>query len=173
MQPQSYPNRSTSKRRARLNPSVIDRIMDRDRRTCVYCGFRANCIDHVVPWSYGGGHEDDNLVASCDVCNKILSDRVFDSVDSKRQFVRDRYGDHFAGRVSVAIKSLSICGDCGFVFAPSVPGATNVLCAQCYLDDSEWHPRDDRRKEKRIRRDAHLVLSKKDMVRVAEMLNKL
>ena len=37
--------------------------------TCVYCGRRATCKDHIRPRSRGGTDEDSNLTPSCDECN--------------------------------------------------------------------------------------------------------
>jgi hypothetical protein len=45
---------------------------------CAYCGWdlreRPIHLDHFVPYA-GGGRAGDNLFASCDLCNRIKSDR--------------------------------------------------------------------------------------------------
>jgi hypothetical protein len=83
----------------------------------------------------------------------MLSDRVFDSVGKKREFVRNRYGPHLASRVKRYKRSLSICGDCGMVYNHLDSDATNVLCGQCYRDDTAWDVYDLRRGEKMNKRD--------------------
>ena len=48
------------------------RVLRRDDYTCSYCGVRARHgmqVDHVVPVSKGGSHDDTNLVACCPACN--------------------------------------------------------------------------------------------------------
>ncbi len=45
------------------------RVLARDGWTCTYCGEPATEVDHVIPRKVGGGHDMDNLVASCRACN--------------------------------------------------------------------------------------------------------
>ena len=51
---------------------VRQRIFLRDDYTCQYCGARGGKLecDHVMPFSLGGSHEDENLVTSCKSCNR-------------------------------------------------------------------------------------------------------
>nr|WP_245599398.1 HNH endonuclease [Nakamurella lactea] len=51
-------------------------ILRRDRRTCAYCGNRADTIDHVQPRSRGGLHSWENCVACCSRCNTRKADRL-------------------------------------------------------------------------------------------------
>ncbi len=51
-------------------------ILYRDSHRCVYCGKKADSIDHVHPKSLGGEHTWENLVASCKPCNQKKSDRT-------------------------------------------------------------------------------------------------
>lgn len=46
-----------------------ERVLSRDGYTCAYCGQDATEVDHIVPRAKGGGHELDNLVACCKICN--------------------------------------------------------------------------------------------------------
>ncbi|WP_182357717.1 HNH endonuclease [Tomitella gaofuii] len=55
-------------------------LMARDGRRCVYCGGRADTIDHVVPRSRGGGHSWENCVASCGACNRKKADRLLEEI---------------------------------------------------------------------------------------------
>ncbi|HEY0638673.1 MAG TPA: HNH endonuclease [Pseudonocardiaceae bacterium] len=61
--------------RARV-PLTRAALMHRDRYRCVYCGARAETIDHVVPRSRGGQHTWENCVASCARCNHRKADRL-------------------------------------------------------------------------------------------------
>ncbi len=51
-------------------------VLDRDNHTCVYCGVRADTIDHVRPRSRGGEHIWTNVVAACARCNHRKGDRL-------------------------------------------------------------------------------------------------
>jgi 5-methylcytosine-specific restriction endonuclease McrA len=51
-------------------------VLDRDRHSCVYCGLRADTIDHVRPRSRGGEHTWVNVVAACARCNHRKGDRL-------------------------------------------------------------------------------------------------
>lgn len=54
------------------------KIFSRDGFTCVYCGRRPPEVilqpDHVIPRSKGGKNTEDNLVTSCEECNKGKGD---------------------------------------------------------------------------------------------------
>jgi 5-methylcytosine-specific restriction endonuclease McrA len=51
-------------------------VLDRDGHACVYCGLRADTIDHVRPRSRGGAHVWTNVVAACARCNHRKGDRL-------------------------------------------------------------------------------------------------
>jgi len=48
-------------------------IFSRSNGKCVYCGAKAEEIDHVIPKSKGGTNSTYNLVASCKNCNQMKS----------------------------------------------------------------------------------------------------
>ena len=48
-------------------------IFNRSDGKCVYCGAKAEEIDHVVPRANGGTNSTYNLVASCRACNQMKS----------------------------------------------------------------------------------------------------
>ncbi len=56
-------------------------VFARDGHRCQYCGRPAENIDHVVPRSRGGGHEWENVVASCRACNARKEDRLLAESD--------------------------------------------------------------------------------------------
>ncbi|GFG75291.1 HNH endonuclease [Mycobacterium botniense] len=61
--------------RARV-PLTRAALMHRDRFSCVYCGAKADTVDHVIPRSRGGDHSWENCVASCSTCNHRKGDRL-------------------------------------------------------------------------------------------------
>ncbi len=56
-----------------LNPKLRAYILVRDNCTCQYCGVQMSPVslhvDHVLPISKGGGHNEKNLKTSCMPCN--------------------------------------------------------------------------------------------------------
>ena len=55
-------------------------VLERDAHTCVYCGVRADTIDHVRPRSRGGQHVWTNVVAACARCNHRKGDRLLGEI---------------------------------------------------------------------------------------------
>lgn len=53
-----------------------DAVLQRDGRLCVYCGGRADTVDHVLPRCRGGGDTWFNLVAACQSCNGRKGNRT-------------------------------------------------------------------------------------------------
>ena len=51
-------------------------VLERDAHRCVYCGIKADTIDHVRPRSRGGAHVWTNVVAACARCNHRKGDRL-------------------------------------------------------------------------------------------------
>lgn len=51
-------------------------VLNRDKFSCVYCGEKANTIDHVHPRSRGGAHDWENVVAACKWCNGKKADKL-------------------------------------------------------------------------------------------------
>jgi 5-methylcytosine-specific restriction endonuclease McrA len=125
-------------RRCHLSPGFRQSFIERDGLLCAYCGYEADQVDHIIPWSYGGTSDPENLVACCGICNNIAYNKVFNTFEAKREHVRSRYGPYLEGRVRQIRRQLSICGDCGNVFIPRVRGASAVLCGPCYRADEEW-----------------------------------
>lgn len=55
-------------------------VLERDAHACVYCGNRADTIDHVRPRSRGGAHIWTNVVAACARCNHRKGDRLLHEI---------------------------------------------------------------------------------------------
>ncbi|PPG51754.1 HNH endonuclease [Rathayibacter sp. AY1E9] len=51
-------------------------VLRRDNHRCGYCGQHAATIDHIQPKSRGGRDTWENLVACCQRCNNVKSDRT-------------------------------------------------------------------------------------------------
>lgn len=64
-------------------------ILERDNQTCVYCGEKADQIDHVDPVCRGGSDDESNLVSSCRSCNAKANGMKFASFDKKKAFILD------------------------------------------------------------------------------------
>lgn len=54
-----------------LHTAIKNRVLDRDNRTCQYCGISGvrMIVEHVIPASQGGVTLEYNLVAACCRCN--------------------------------------------------------------------------------------------------------
>lgn len=63
-------------------------VLRRDGFECRYCGSPAECVDHVSPASYSHDSRAENLVACCVWCNLKALDKVFDSFEEKREYLR-------------------------------------------------------------------------------------
>jgi 5-methylcytosine-specific restriction endonuclease McrA len=120
----------------KLYPEDKLRILDRDGWICAYCGSEASVVDHVVPWDWSHCDDEDNLVASCELCNAIAGDLIFSSFIEKSSYIietRKRRRHRPNGR-----SFIHRCLYCGVVFVPLRKGATNLICADCEkAQDSE------------------------------------
>ena len=59
-------------------PLTRRHILERDRHTCQYCGYKGDqlTLDHVFPRSRGGGDTWENLVTACVRCNVKKGNRT-------------------------------------------------------------------------------------------------
>lgn len=76
-------------KRGNISAAMKERIFRRDNWKCVYCGERADCIDHVIPFSKCKHNEEWNLVSACTSCNLKVKDRCFQSFDEKKRWILD------------------------------------------------------------------------------------
>lgn len=84
-------------RRVPMPPSVRKAAWKKWGRRCVYCGRKAEHLDHVKPyhWLEKHGrelHRIDNLRPACARCNMLVSGRVFGNLDEKRAWIQSRIG---------------------------------------------------------------------------------
>lgn len=95
---------------------------------CFYCQIEPSlCIDHIIPVSYGGNDEIENLVPSCNRCNLTASDKVFNDVYHKRQYI-------LANRKKKLTHAM--CSACLLPYQYRIDSPSLVLCAECY--DAEY-----------------------------------
>lgn len=64
------------KRRKRngITPREREDVMLNSAYCCVYCGHPATEVDHIVPFSRGGGCDIENYAAACRECNSEKRD---------------------------------------------------------------------------------------------------
>jgi 5-methylcytosine-specific restriction endonuclease McrA len=69
--------KSAIKQHSNQKPARFSRrgVMIRDSGLCVYCGNKAETIDHVLPRALGGTSTYENCVACCLTCNRKKADR--------------------------------------------------------------------------------------------------
>lgn len=69
--PPREPRTGARKQRTKkIAPTTRLRIYERDGYACLHCGTHVSLtIDHIVPVSKGGAHDDDNLQTLCRSCN--------------------------------------------------------------------------------------------------------
>lgn len=56
-----------------------------DGKACFYCGEPATSWDHVIPWSVV--KQNDHVLPCCQECNQLLSNRLFDTPETKGAFI--------------------------------------------------------------------------------------
>lgn len=100
-------------------------LIDMYGRVCFYCREEiSTTIDHVIPISWDQDSEIENLVPACALCNCIAGDRIFDSVEHKRQYILKK-------RKSKRLRR-ALCADCFLPFEYRVMSPSLFLCAECY-----------------------------------------
>ena len=96
----------TVKKRKRPSKYVQEKILEIQDGMCFYCDslfgepflhpktekvrFLRVCYDHYVPYSYSQNNNTDNFVATCQVCNGIKTNKIFESKEDARVFILDR-----------------------------------------------------------------------------------
>lgn len=105
-----------------------NRILQRDLWICAYCGDDAECVDHVVPYSWSKCNDEYNLVASCNRCNLIASDKVFKDFNAKSKYIRERRAGK---RIHHDKIEYAICMTCNEPFSPRQNGSTAFICDKC------------------------------------------
>lgn len=94
--------------RKRFKRSDTLDAMYRQGNRCAYCGIELfpgqrcwnnkKCkyvsaeteYDHFIPWSYLGKTDGTILIASCEICNRIKSSKIFDSFAESKRYIRQK-----------------------------------------------------------------------------------
>ena len=73
-----------------MNPHRTNKKPARET-ICGYCFDRmATGYDHILPVSFRVDNTDSNLYPSCRRCNSIAYNKIFNSLEEKREYVRQR-----------------------------------------------------------------------------------
>ena len=73
-----------------LTPVQRRKILERDEYICSYCFGDADQVDHIVPWCYLRRDDEDNLTATCWLCNIVAGGKVFDTLKEKREYIQKK-----------------------------------------------------------------------------------
>lgn len=76
--------------RNKVPQTVREKVLADANFTCVYCFAPATQVDHIIPRSYNVDYDESNLVASCQLCNGMLGNKVFPDLASKQQYIRKK-----------------------------------------------------------------------------------
>jgi hypothetical protein len=94
----------SSRRRKKPTPTRQEFILETQNDRCFYCGLKLNDWyhdgkfarkreihwDHVSPWVHSRNNNNDNFVASCNTCNGIKHDHVFETVEEAAEYIREK-----------------------------------------------------------------------------------
>ena len=120
-----------SDRRYRRYSRHWPRLIEVHGSLCFYCELEpAACIDHIIPVTFGGGNDFDNLVPSCFTCNLIANNKVFEDVWQKKQHILSRRKKKLTH---------AICTGCLLPFEYRYHSPSLFLCCECY--DIEYKTR--------------------------------
>jgi hypothetical protein len=93
---------------------------------CFYCYEEAaTTMDHVLPYSYEVINDLYNLRPACALCNSIVSNKIFKSVEEKRWYILDKLKQRHKLRHA-------FCTECGIAFIYRQHSPSLFLCPECY-----------------------------------------
>lgn len=103
-------------------------LIDRYGPRCFYCRKEiATTIDHVVPYSWDQDNDIENLVPACVLCNALASNKMFDDVEQKRQYIM--------GERKKRANQNVICRECLLPYSYRIHSPSLFMCAECYDDE--------------------------------------
>lgn len=68
---------------------LIQKTHEKYNYKCVYCNKDSDTIDHFIPLSKNGTWDEENLYASCSICNNIKADKIFNNVEEVIKYVKN------------------------------------------------------------------------------------
>ena len=113
----------------RLSQERREHILKRDGNLCFYCFDEADEVDHLVPWSYRQDDSLENLVAACWLCNRIASNKMFESIEAKKNHIIRRR-ERFFRRNVLSIWTETEVSDLG-------PGLRRDVKTNCIVVESD------------------------------------
>jgi HNH endonuclease len=89
--------------RRKPNLTTKQEIRRSQRARCLYCGMKIGAVvtrghreivltehwDHFIPYSYSQANPNQNWVLSCQVCNLIKHDKIFQTLGGAQKFLRE------------------------------------------------------------------------------------
>ena len=124
-------------------PRVREQLLNRYNRMCVYCGEAATEIDHIRPYSWDQNNDEDNLIASCRICNAIASDLMFDTFNEKWSYINARRNPDDEKIDTPELGIPRVCLVCGVSYKSGFSGSNYIecpLCAGAVHDNNGWLP---------------------------------
>lgn len=81
-------------------------VFERDEYACRYCGGEAEVVDHIIPWSFRHDDSEENLAASCVLCNAWAHNKMFPNFHKKREYLlKKRFGPEKKTPIAVWLQS--------------------------------------------------------------------
>ena len=88
-------------KRRNVDPCKRERILKENNYLCAYCDDVASVVDHIIPASYRRDNREDNLAASCQICNNMAGNKVFNDFSEKQEWIRDKRERLFKKKIIV------------------------------------------------------------------------
>lgn len=92
--------------RTRISSKIKIKILEQQNNKCIYCEkeldgyvwdnkrskYRKIVIhfDHFISWNYSRDNKENNLYASCNICNQIKSDKHFYNLISAKEYINEK-----------------------------------------------------------------------------------
>jgi len=89
---------SNNKKQYRRSAAKLKKqVLEEQGFRCIYCGcnlfplsLKKPVFDHFVPWAFTANTSKENLIASCQECNSIKTDRCFKDLKEAREYILPR-----------------------------------------------------------------------------------
>lgn len=129
------------------------KIHERDDHACRYCLSPSQCIDHIIPASFGRDNHPDNLVACCNFCNMVLGNKLFDNFSHKRAYMINWY-DKYLPKAAALVWTIDEIKELGY-------NLRTKMLQSCIIVENEGEAEKARKilREQRI----HIVLGTDDI----------
>lgn len=85
----------TKRKSGTISKKIVRLLMEMQQGDCAYWFVKLEKyhIEHIIPISFGGTNNQNNLVLACPRCNLTAGSAVFPSIEAKRNYIlKRRYG---------------------------------------------------------------------------------